>query len=45
MSNKDYPGNESFTSSLTDLNGLNKILMSAIIFLERLLKPQGYIAL
>ena len=34
MLNKNYPGND-----------LNEILISAIKFLERLVKPQGHIAL
>ena len=42
MLNKNYPGNESFTIILT---GIFEILISAIKFLERLLKPQSYIAL
>ena len=42
MSNKDSPGNESFTISLPDLN---EILISTIKFLKRLLTPQGYMAL
>ena len=45
MLNKNYPKNESFTITLTDLVFLNEILISAIKFLERLLKPQGSIAL
>ena len=45
MLNKNYPGNESFTITLTDLWYLSEILISAIKFLERLLKSQGYIAL
>ena len=47
MLNKNYPGNESFTITLTavPLVFLNEILISAIKFLERLLKPQGCIAL
>ena len=46
MLNKNYPGNELFTIMLTDiLVFLNEILISAIKFLERLLKPQGYLAL
>ena len=43
MSSKDYPGNESFT--FPRLTSLNEILISAIKFLTRFLKPQGYIAL
>ena len=47
MSNKDDPGNESFTIALTiePLVFLSEILISAIKFLERLLKPQDYMAL
>ena len=48
MSNKNYPGNESFTITLTDLwyfSMRSGSGLSAIKFLERLLKPQGYIAL
>ena len=45
MLNKNYPGNESFTITLTGLWYFSMNLISAIKFLERLLKPQGYIAL
>ena len=46
MLNEDYLGNESFAISLTDSSVfLNEILISTIKFIERLLKPQGYIAL
>ena len=43
MLNKNYPGNESHVDR--PLVFLNEILISAVKFLERLLKPQGYIAL
>ena len=46
MSYRDYPGNESLTISLTDLWYFSsEILISAIKFLKRLLKSQGYTAL
>ena len=40
MLNKNCPGNESLTIALTDLR-----YFSMKKFLERLLKPQGFIAL
>ena len=47
MLNKHYPGNESFTITYFDRPRafLKEILISAIKFLERPLKTQGYIAL
>ena len=42
---KNYLGNESFTIFLTELIFLNETFISAIKFLTRFLKPQGYIAL
>ena len=45
MLNKNYPGNESLTITLTDLWYFSIALISAVKFIQRLLKPQGYIAL
>ena len=45
MLNKNYPGNEFHHYIDWPLVFLSEILISAIKFLQRLLKPQGYIAL